>query len=171
MEKQNWYKNPEMLVALTALFIGLLTAVISVYSAYIDRAYAKASVWPKIEIYRSHSNMRFSYGVVNKGTGPAIINYAKVTAGTQYLKVWSDLSAFSSITQSHFGTITLPSGQVVEPLVYRGDAIADVLALDENIGIELCYCSIYGDCWIVDRSNETTQVDACSVLPEQAFME
>ena len=55
MVKEKWYKNPEMIIALTALFIGLLTAFISIYSAYTDRAYAKASVWPKIEIFRSHN--------------------------------------------------------------------------------------------------------------------
>jgi hypothetical protein len=77
MVKEKWYKNPEMIIALTALFIGLLTAFISIYSAYTDRAYAKASVWPKIEISRSHNVDSFSYGVANKGTGPALIKYAK----------------------------------------------------------------------------------------------
>ena len=85
MEKQKWYKNPEMLIALTALFIGLITAFISIYSAYIDRAYAKASVWPKVEVFRSKGKDRFSYGVANRGTGPAIIKYVKVSIGKRYL--------------------------------------------------------------------------------------
>jgi hypothetical protein len=63
MEKIKLYKSPEMLVALSALFIGLLTAVISVYSAYVDREYARASVWPKLELSRSHNEKTFSYYV------------------------------------------------------------------------------------------------------------
>ncbi|UTA48390.1 hypothetical protein L1F30_02315 [Simiduia sp. 21SJ11W-1] len=37
MTNTPWYKNPEMLVALSALFIGLLTAVISIYSRLCSR--------------------------------------------------------------------------------------------------------------------------------------
>lgn len=169
MQKQKWYRNPEMLVALTALFIGLITATISIYSAYIDRAYAKASVWPRVEIFRSHNNESFSYGVSNNGTGPAIIKYAKVSSGDQYLKKWSELPEFKSITQSHIGSITLPSGKTVNPVKYKGELIKEVLTVDQGIEIELCYCSIYGDCWIVDRSNETQPTEACAVSPEQAF--
>ncbi|MCW8108308.1 hypothetical protein OPS25_07355 [Alteromonas ponticola] len=45
METDNpWFKKPEMMVALSALFIGLITAGVSVYSAYVGRAYARASV-------------------------------------------------------------------------------------------------------------------------------
>ena len=43
-----WYKNPEMIVALSALIIGLVTAFTSIYSAYVDREYARASVWPRL---------------------------------------------------------------------------------------------------------------------------
>lgn len=156
-----------MVVALTALFIGLLTAVISIYSASVDRAYAKASVWPKLEIYRSYDIGKFSYGVVNKGTGPAIIKYAKVTANGQYLKKWSELPELRNIYQSHISTITLPSGQRVQPLTYKGNL--NMLELDRGIGIELCYCSIYEDCWVVDRSNITQEIKECVISPEQAF--
>jgi hypothetical protein len=169
MSKQKWYKNPEMLIALTALFVGLLTAVISIYSAYTDRAFAKASVWPKVEIFRSHSDESFSYSVVNKGTGPAIIHYAKVSAKDKYLKRWADLPAFRRISQSHISTITLPSGSSVSPLKYQGESVADILAIDGDIGIELCYCSIYGDCWQVNRSNAATPINECTIEPEQAF--
>ncbi|WP_289116991.1 hypothetical protein [uncultured Idiomarina sp.] len=171
MKKEKWYRNSEMLVALTALFIGLLTAFISIYSAYIDRAYAKASVWPKVEIFRSHSEGRFSYGVSNKGTGPAIIKYAKVKSGSQFLEKWSDLPEFKLISQSHLSTITLPSNQTVEPLKYQGDSVSDILALDQTVQIELCYCSIYEDCWMVNRSNKTNPVQECVVSSEQAFMQ
>ncbi|MFC3033356.1 hypothetical protein ACFOEE_12585 [Pseudoalteromonas fenneropenaei] len=36
MERRKWFMNPEMLIALTALFVGIVTAGISVYSAHID---------------------------------------------------------------------------------------------------------------------------------------
>ncbi|QKX17170.1 hypothetical protein [Microbulbifer sp. YPW1] len=169
MQKEKWYKNPEMLVALTALFIGLITAAISIYSAYIDRAYAKASVWPRVEIFRSYNNNGFSYGVSNRGTGPAIIEYAKVSSGNHFLKKWAELPEFKNISQSHFSNVILSSGQTINPVKYKGELISDVLTLDKKIQIEICYCSIYGDCWIVNRSNETQPTETCSVSSEQAF--
>lgn len=171
MEKTKWHKNPEMIVALSALFIGILTAVISVYSAYVDREYARASVWPKLELFRSYSAKEFSYGVANKGTGPAVIQYAKVSVDSKPIIRWSEVSVFSNITQSHISSITVPSEQTITPLRYRGELISDILKFDEKISIELCYCSIYQECWIVNRSNETQQVEQCTVSSEEAFVQ
>ncbi len=171
MEAQKWYKNPEMLVALTALFIGLVTAAISIYSAYIDRAYAKASVWPKVELSRSFIGNSFSYGVTNNGTGPALIQYATVRVNGNYIKHWSDLPEYSHAIQSHFSTLTLPSGHHIKPIEYKGEGLEAVLKLDNSVEIELCYCSIYADCWVVNRSNTTRQVEICEVSREKAFLE
>ena len=79
MDKAPIYRSPEMIIAISALFISIITAVVSIYSAATDRDYAKASVWPRLEIFRSFSsNKSFEYGVTNNGTGPALIKYAKV---------------------------------------------------------------------------------------------
>ena len=171
MEQTKWYKIPEMLVALSALFIGVLTAVISIYSAYVDRAYARASVWPKVEIYRSFSPDTFSYVVSNRGTGPAIIKYAKVSVGERFIKQWNEVDVFSKIGQSHISSITLPPEQTITPVIYEGDLVADIMELDKSVGIELCYCSIYGDCWVVVRSVQTKPVSECSIKDEEAFMQ
>lgn len=169
MEQVKWYKNPEMLVALTALFVGIVTTAISVYSAYIDRSYAKASVWPKVEISRSYSQTSFSYNVTNKGTGPAIIYYAKVNVKDRFIKVWHEIPEFKDIIQSHINNVTLPSGSDIQPLVFQGDSTDAILAIDNDLDIELCYCSIYNDCWKVSRSNNTESVEQCTVKPEHAF--
>ena len=78
MNNTKWFQNPEMVIALSALLIGLVTAAVSIYSAYIDREYAKASVWPKLEIFRNTQSDSFAYQVLNSGTGPAIIQYGQV---------------------------------------------------------------------------------------------
>ncbi|WP_462170663.1 hypothetical protein [Pseudoalteromonas xiamenensis] len=169
MENKKWFNNPEMLVALTALFVGIVTTAVSVYSAYTDRAFAKASVWPKIEIYRSFNKSQFSYGVINKGTGPALIKYAKVNFDGKFLKAWHEVPTYKNIVQSHLSNSTLPALQTINPLIYEGSSIDTFLSLDEKVAIELCYCSIYGDCWLVDRSNETKEIAACSITEDEAF--
>lgn len=160
-----------MLVALCALSVGLLTAFISIYSAYIDRAYARASVWPKLEIFRSFSANTFSYGISNKGTGPAIITFVKVTNGEKVIRQWADVDVFSEILQSHIGNVTIPAGQSVNPLQYKGDDVAKILDIDDSISIELCYCSIYRQCWAVDRGNVSHEVDECVIPEDRKFQQ
>ncbi|TQV74163.1 hypothetical protein FKG94_16270 [Exilibacterium tricleocarpae] len=171
MDQTKWYKSPEMLVALSALFIGVLTAIISIYSAYIDRAYARASVWPKLEIYRSFRGDTFSYVVANRGTGPAIIEYAKINVGEKIIKRWDEVDIFSKIGQSHISSVTLTPEQTVTPLLYEGDLVSDILELDKSIGMELCYCSVYGDCWVVNRNNEAKPTGECFIKNEEAFIQ
>ncbi len=39
-----WYKIPEMIVALSALLISIVMTIVAIYSAHIDRSYARASM-------------------------------------------------------------------------------------------------------------------------------
>ncbi|MCL1145162.1 hypothetical protein L2747_03915 [Shewanella marinintestina] len=171
MNSIKWFKNPEMIVALSALLLGLVTAFTSIYSAYIDREYSRASVWPRLEIFRSFNSDSFSYGVSNNGTGPALIKYAKVKDGPKYIKTWKDIKPFHAITQSHISNRTLSPQNSITPLLYKGDNAKALVRADDSISIELCYCSIYEECWVIDRSNRPTPVEACSIDDEQMFLE
>ncbi|MBU2883337.1 hypothetical protein KO525_14365 [Psychrosphaera sp. B3R10] len=171
MDQQKWYKNPEMIVALSALLIGLVTAFTSIYSAYIDREYSRASVWPRLEIFRSHNHDSFSYTIKNNGTGPALIHDAKVLNGTTYIKYWQEIPQFKSFVQSHISNRTLSPQNTISPLVYNGEHAKEFKMADESIQIELCYCSIYDECWVVDRNNQPTPIEYCEVNEAQKFLQ
>ncbi len=77
MKSNKWYTNPEMIVALSALLIGIVTAFTSVYSAYVDREYARASVWPrnsKLEVSEISAPSRSSREFSPSLTEPAILS-------------------------------------------------------------------------------------------------
>ena len=171
MESPKWYKNPEMIVALSALLIGLVTAFTSIYSAYVDREYARASVWPRLEIFRSFSGDSFSYGVTNSGTGPALIKYSKIKDGSKYIKEWKELEAFKNIRQSHISNRTLSPQKTITPVSYKGKNAQALVNADSTISIELCYCSIYEECWVIDRENRPTSVEACKIDDGQKFIQ
>jgi hypothetical protein len=171
MDSIKWYKSPEMIVALSALLIGLVTAFTSIYSAYVDREYARASVWPKLEIFRSYSGNSFSYNVSNNGTGPALIKYAKVQHSSKYIKTWKEIEEFENIRQSHIGNRTLSPQNSITPVSYKGEDAKAIIKVDAFIGIELCYCSIYEECWVINRSNRPTAVEACTVDNKQMFLQ
>jgi hypothetical protein len=171
MENTKWFKNPEMIVALSALLIGLVTAFTSIYSAYVDRQYAKASVWPRLEIFRSFSGNSFSYGVSNNGTGPALIKYAKVQNDSKYIKMWKEIEVFKNIKQSHISNRTLSPQNSITPVLYSGEDAKAFVKADDLISIELCYCSIYEECWVIDRSNRPITVEACVIDNKQLFLQ
>jgi hypothetical protein len=160
-----------MIVALSALLIGLVTAFTSIYSAYVDREYARASVWPRLEIFRSFNGNSFSYSVSNNGTGPALIKYAKVQDGSKYIKTWKEIEAFQNIRQSHISNRTLSPQNSITPVSYKGDDAKALVKADDLISIELCYCSIYEECWVINRGNRPTAVEACIVDDEQMFLQ
>ncbi|MBU2893711.1 hypothetical protein KO495_10300 [Colwellia sp. D2M02] len=171
MDSIKWYKCPEMIVALSALLIGLVTAFTSIYSAYVDREYARASVWPRLEIFRSFNTNSFSYGVSNNGTGPALIKYAKVKDGSKYIKTWKEIKPFQNIRQSHISNRTLSPQNSITPVSYKGDNAKALVEADTSISIELCYCSIYEECWVIDRSNRPTAVEACFIDNKKIFLQ
>lgn len=170
------FRNPEMIIAGSALIVSLITAFVSIYSAFIDRAYARASVWPRLEISRSVGENNFSYNISNKGTGPADIRYARLTFDNQLVKSWPEylkLLTGTSVVhiQSHMGSIVMSAGDRIRPLqVHQSDA-AKVLADRDSLSIELCYCSIYDECWLADRFNQPKSVKDCKIDDSQRFLQ
>ena len=171
MKEIEWYKKPEMIVALSALLVSLAMAIVGVYSAYIDRSYARASFWPRLEIFRSFGDGQFSYSVTNSGNGPALIKYAVVQYKSNAIKYWRDIPNFPPHSQSHIGSRILSSQNTIQPLVHRGEKSSEFLIADEFIDIELCYCSIYDECWLTNRVNAPSLVNSCVINESKAFLQ
>ncbi|OIQ46527.1 MAG: hypothetical protein BM565_11215 [Gammaproteobacteria bacterium MedPE] len=171
MTSKAWYKKPEMIVALSALVVSLVTTVVSIYSATTDRAYAKASVWPRIEIYPNYSggSQVFSFSVKNNGTGPAIVKHALISYADKPIKVWRDIPELPDVRQSHISTRILSPQQQVEPIRITGMKRSQFIKLEKEIKITLCYCSIYEECWLTDRSNNPVKVKQCKATPSLLF--
>ena len=100
-----------------------------------------------------------------------VFHYAKISYNDTVIKRWSERKEFRHIEQSHIGNITLPAGQSVLPVNYKGEHTSEILAADPYMYIELCYCSIYDDCWVVDRNNNPKSVEACSIDESQMFLQ
>jgi hypothetical protein len=167
-----------MLIAISALVISLITAFTSIYSAFTDRTYARASAWPRLEIYRSHhGEQSHQYVVTNNGTGPALVKYAKVTLDGKPLKNWNELVsklgvADAAFSQSHIGSIVLPAQQKMTAFDLQvTKAITAYYARPNPVSIELCYCSIYDECWLIDRSNQPTEVAQCKIDEAERFLQ
>ncbi len=172
MSEKRWYKKPEMLIALSAILISVVTAFVEIYSANADRKYASASVWPRLEILRSYGPDKFLYQVSNNGIGPAIIKYAKVQHKSKIITQWNQITGVGNFVQSHIGSRIVPPQSAVIPFETHDKENAGVMFKeDEQIEIEVCYCSVFYECWLSNRENQPKQIDECLIDEASRFLQ
>lgn len=159
--KQEEVKPPKkldtgLIVGLSAIFISIATLFVYIYQARIMVKQQHASVWPRIEWVRSNVNGTF-VEVVNKGIGPAIIkNSTFKLDGKEYSTVDKMLNEllgqpqnFDAITSFISGRVMSP-GESFKPFVVLDSVNAhklDSVLSNRQFELEICYCSIYDDCW------------------------
>jgi hypothetical protein len=152
--------------------IGLSALFVSGYTAYVQRQQVRAMVWPILEYDTSNEPM-IRLTLENKGVGPAIIRHVIVTVDGQPVPNWNEaLQKLAGPGTYHFSESTM-SGHVLKAgesmdIVTPHDSDNSVLTFEKagelwttlnkarsRVGVEICYCSTLGDCWIL-RSDSTT---------------
>ena len=114
------------------------------------------SVWPYIEWLPSWGHDGLYLDVTNKGIGPAIVK--DVTIRLDNVEYESFKSLFESIEDSvgiEFGYSTVRNRVIAPNENIRAFIINDQEIGDwvkekfskSNFEYEICYCSVYGDCW------------------------
>ncbi len=165
--------NTEKTIGLSAMLISLLTLVIFIYQTNIIREQSRLSVTPRIAFNTSldtpDSISLFSYYIVNKGLGPAIIETIEIIHENNRYKL--DFQDFVKKTYPNFndyGTIiqnmSLDPGVTLSekenlkfftfnfPLKKRESIFKYLKMKDEGelpFDIEVIYSSIYGEKWKV----------------------
>jgi hypothetical protein len=145
-----------LLVGLGAIGISVATLFVYIYQARIMQSQQHASVWPYVEWY--HSNVGGIYvEVKNKGIGPAIIKSATLRVGGKVVENIDEL--FTEMIGDHEGMAFVTSyigGRVMSPgESFRVFVVTDSAYLHKldsafnarQFEMEICYCSIYKDCW------------------------
>jgi len=178
MTEVKWYQKAEMLIGLSALVVSLVAVGVGVYSAVTDRTYAKASVWPRLIISTNVSTSDNSFSEIgvkisNKGTGPAIIKSLRVWSKDTEIKQWNDivephktLLKSYSLTKADISKGVISADQTFVLFSLRSQSLKIIEQYKEKIfptKLEVCYCSIYDECWKVVSDNKPTPVQMCEV--------
>jgi hypothetical protein len=157
-----------MMVAFSAIFVSIATLFVYLYQARIMQNQLHTSVWPYVEWLYSNGNNQFIITVQNKGIGPAIIrdvtlklDDAEMGSNSDLFKTLLGHTNFEFVNSTVAGRVILP-GESIE-MVHVYDSVAaraiDSLLLWDNskhkLTFELCYCSVYDDCW---KTNGTEAV-------------
>ena len=146
-----------------ALSVSIFALAIGAWQTRLMQGQARASVWPHLSIgYTYNSNVDdngFLWHVDNNGVGPARVETVTLALDGKPMKSWRDLLlALGFKGELHLSTSSL-SGEVIPPSLNRETAIEpirinqrDVATVFKNsidrFGMEICYCSVYDDCWI-----------------------
>lgn len=157
--------STEMIVALAAIVVSIMTLFVYIYQARIMQEQQHTSVWPHVEwatTYYSEVSQEFYISVVNKGVGPALVNDTKLYLDdkaysyNEYSEFMKDLLGQGKrdslwIVYSVADNRVLAPGDEVKIFHVKNWREARIPKVDFNrIRYTLCYCSIYNDCWTTD---------------------
>jgi hypothetical protein len=169
----------------SAGIVALSALGVSIYQAWIAREQQKMSAWPYVTQTNTGAG---GYGrlVQNVGLGPALVRSMRVDVDGKPVRQWSALlmSALrvdtatlrARLPGAGYTTSSVRPGMVLLPgttseLIHVSDsAFAGTLRgvmNDPRVHVRICYCSLYGDCWVSDsRALEPAAVRACPTLDE-----
>jgi hypothetical protein len=165
--------RPDFIVALLAVVIGLSTMFVYIYQARIMSKQMHATTWPRLETIISKGTSGFIVMVKNKGVGPAIVkNTVVILDEYRYADSKENLD---SVAFKLTGKRDLLNGYttVNNRVISAGEEIefievtdsASLVLLDKSLRghsfkIEICYCSVLGDCWLL-VGGKTTECESC----------
>ncbi len=165
--------------ALAALGISALALAVGAYQTRLMQTQARASVWPYVKIGYSYADRGdhagFDIHVDNNGVGPALVKSVQVSLDDKPLPSWNDAFPVVVGHGTAFAHLQGLAGVVIPPNTNRETTIHAIRIDDaaqaakfyearDRFKIDICYCSIYDDCWIAHRL--TAKVDAVAACHE-----
>jgi len=168
-----------------ALTVSIFALAIGAWQTRLMQGQARASVWPHLSNgYTYNSNVDtdgFIWHVDNNGVGPARLQSVVLMLDGKPMKHWRDvLLALGFEGQFHLSTSSL-AGEVIPPSLNRETAIAAIRVNQRDVAIafknaidrfkmEICYCSVYDDCWIAHwQQSKVDPVASCDVAAADQF--
>lgn len=161
----------DFIIAACAIIISVASLWVALRADQTQEQLLKSTVWPYIEYDTSNATEsgtnRLAYEVRNAGVGPAIVRSFAVAYKGQYYATLRDLMAaccnvhpakrkhgiFSStvrdrVIMAHENIIFIQ----VLPALSDTRTYTAISAARSGVSIQICYCSVLGDCWLFDTA-------------------
>ena len=162
--------QPEMLVAVSAVFIGVCALAVSLYETKLMREEQRSAVLPILELSRSYytkssdetrEGWRLSLHADNVGIGPARIHDSVVTVDGKPYTTWR--SAFGALlgsdvtisySKSTINGRTIPADRSIKMFdLSNTELVVPIFAEFDRLEFEACFCSVFDECWTTTYSS------------------
>lgn len=174
MAERNSSSSWEQVTGLVALAVGVLAMVISAYTAYVQRNQARLSAWPHLMVFWSEPGNHVV--VANKGVGPALVKRVDLTLDGAPVRNWEELLTRALGPGKHdYGWSSIDDAVLTaaetNPVLTVGDdaQYKALIQMRGRIDMQICYCSVYDDCWRGGYRGGTTAVSSCPKPDANSF--
>ncbi len=173
----------DLIVAVSAIVISFASLWVALRADRTQERLLQASVWPYIEYDTSdateNGGKRLAFEIRNAGVGPAIVRSFAVAYDGHYYPTLRELMAaccnvhpskrhkhgiFAStvrdrVIMAHESVVFIQ----VLPSLSDPQSYASISSSRFHISVQICYCSVLGDCWLFDtaRDEQPQAVDKC----------
>jgi hypothetical protein len=169
----------DILIAVSAVVISLASLWIALRSDRTQEDLLRSSVWPYVIYDTSNATpsgeRHLTYQLRNEGVGPAIVRTFALAYDGRYLRGVDDLFAACCSGTRRGGVF---SSTIQGQVIMAHDEIEFIVALPgmadpkryamlgrarSHVTVQLCYCSVLGDCWLLDtsKSDRASPVSVC----------
>lgn len=152
-------EHTERILSITALLTAVVAVLLGVIESQRSHEHRKLSVEPHVLIGNAfHADGMYQLLLQNNGLGPARVGTIEVHVDGKRMTNWE--SVVNAVTETEAKSIA-HSTLVTDLMIPAGEAIYPMQIVDKTIGdqffqnrskhrieIELCYCSVYRDCWV-----------------------
>lgn len=172
----------DSMIAVCALLISCIAVVTAVYQTWVFRDQTRiihdqyaATIWPYLNVEDTTDTngsgsgatvSRITISLANNGLGPALIRDAQLYMDDGTVSKWNDLRDLFQRTEKRARGIVrhVQMGSVDASTTIRpGDsrqvfdialspAVSMQQFLNHNVRMELCYCSLNGQCWTLHHN-------------------
>lgn len=169
--KKKFRVNVNVLLGLSAVFLSASALIVSIIQTTIFKEQQYATVWPYMQLSAFYSGNSYSFGLENKGVGPAIIKDFTYTYQGKSFK--STREAFAALFGG--GVKGVGYSAIAKDYVFKsGESIA-ILTIDmpdsliqeyiskwesADLTLDVIYSDVYGNCWNISNG-VTTRLTSC----------
>lgn len=169
----------DFIIAACAIIISVASLWVALRADQTQEQLLKSTVWPYVQYDTSDATAtggkHILFEVRNAGVGPAIVRTIAVSYGEHYygnlrelMKACCDVVVHHNMLASTLHDTVIMAHDTVPFITVLPNKIDPasynrIFANRFNVKVQMCYCSVLGDCWYFDtlRGQLPTEVRRC----------
>lgn len=164
--KSGWWQVVPIVISLAALWVAI-------DQGQQTRLHHRLSVKPEIQISFYTNEQGAYWELINAGLGPARVKWFKVTFDHEEMPNWVSIIDKLQIHGQYM--FTYPTGAILrpghssKPLWLKDRRDADIVVKNSTrLRTEMCYCSLYDECWRLPEVNPNEK-NCAQEIPRVTF--